>query len=115
MSFEEAREKITKLLSEQWFWVLTTIDVQAKMKEKLWKNMEEYIILWACNPKFAYEALEKEISIWLLLPCNLLIYKKLWTVYASTIVPTVALSIVETQDLKDTAQQVETKLKYVID
>jgi uncharacterized protein (DUF302 family) len=86
MTFDDALDKVNFALLEEWFWVLTQIDIKSKIKEKLWKEFDDYIVLWACNPKLAYEALQKELEIWLLLPCNVIVYKNNWVVFVSSIV-----------------------------
>jgi len=115
MTFDEALDKVNFALLEEWFWVLTQIDIKSKIKEKLWKEFDDYIVLWACNPKLAYEALQNELEIWLLLPCNVIIYKNNWRVFISSIVPTVAMESVNNPKALDVAKIAEDKLKRVID
>lgn len=115
LTFEEALDSVTFALLEAWFWILTQIDVQEKMKEKIWKEMEDYIILWACNPNLAYDALQNEIEIWLLLPCNVIVYKKSWKVFVSCIVPTVAMGSINNSEVLTIAEIAEWKLKKAID
>jgi uncharacterized protein (DUF302 family) len=75
-SYENAIEKTTTALKEQGFGVLTEIDVKATMKKKLDADFQKYIILGACNPNLAYQALNSELDIGLLLPCNVIVYEK---------------------------------------
>ena len=75
LSYEDAIERVTEELSERGFGVLTEIDVKATMKKKLDKDVNEYVILGACNPQFAHQALEQEQELGLLLPCNVIVYK----------------------------------------
>jgi uncharacterized protein (DUF302 family) len=75
LSYEQAIEKVTEELKKEGFGVLTTIDVKETIRKKLDKDFYKYIILGACNPPFAHEALQAEISIGLLMPCNVIIYE----------------------------------------
>ncbi len=114
MTFDEALDKVNFALLEEWFWVLTQIDIKSKIKEKLWKDFDDYIILWACNPKLAYEALQNELEIWLLLPCNVIIYKNNWKVFISSLMPTVAMEAVNNEKALNVAKIAEEKLKRAI-
>ncbi len=115
VSFEKAVEKTREELQKEGFGVLTEIDVRATLKKKLDVDYNNYIILGACNPPFAYQALQAEKDIGLLLPCNVIVYEQEGEIYVSAIVPTVAMSIVENEELRRIAAQIEQKLKQVID
>lgn len=115
LSFTEAVENVTEALKTEGFGVLTTIDVQATMKEKLDLDYEPYTILGACNPTFAHQALEAEKEIGLLLPCNVIVYQTGAQVYVSAMLPSAAMSAVENDSIKDVAVEVEQRIKSVID
>jgi uncharacterized protein (DUF302 family) len=72
-SFGNAVQRTTQALADQGFGVLTTIDVKATLKEKLGENMEDYLILGACNPVLAHRALDVDRQVGQLLPCNVVV------------------------------------------
>jgi uncharacterized protein (DUF302 family) len=113
-TFSEAVEKTRAALAKEGFGILTEIDVKATLKKKLDVDYDNYVILGACNPPFAYQALQAEKDIGLLLPCNVIVYDDDGKTYASTILPTVAMSMVDNSKLVPIAKTVEKKLKNVI-
>ena len=114
-SFDETVDNLNIALKQQEFWILTQIDIKAKLKEKLDKEIDAYTIFWACNPSLAYRALQGEYEIWLLLPCNIIVYEKHWEVVVSAIVPSVAMNMVDDDTVKQVAREAEEKLTNVID
>jgi len=112
-------EKIIKLVREalkkEGFGVLTEIDVQKIMKEKLGIDMNKYIILGACNPPHAYKAILAEENIGLMLPCNVIVYEKSGKTVLSVIRPAVAMQMVDNAELNKIAEEVEEKLKKAFD
>lgn len=115
LGYEEAIAKTKEALKKEGFGVLTEIDVRATLKKKLDVDYGKYIILGACNPPFAYQALKAERDIGLLLPCNLIVYEEAGKTYVSAMLPTVAMNMVENESLGDVAVKVEEKLKKVVD
>jgi uncharacterized protein (DUF302 family) len=115
LSYDEAVAKTKESLSQEGFGVLTEIDVQATLKKKLNVEYGRYVILGACNPPFAYQALQAEKDIGLLLPCNVIVYEDSGKIFVSAILPTVAMKESNNPDLAEIAIQVENKLKKVVD
>ena len=91
--------------------------MKSTLKKKLDVEFDNYCILGACNPPFAYKALQAEKDIGLLLPCNVIVYEDSDKdqIVVSALLPTIAMSMIENPDLKQVAIQVEEKLKNVID
>ena len=115
VNFEKAIESVTAALKGQGFGILTEIDMKKTLHEKLGVDINKYKILGACNPDFAYQALTHEAHIGLLLPCNLLVRElDNDTIEVSIINPTVAMSVVEDDNLQDMAIVVQDKLQQVM-
>jgi len=114
LSFREAKEKTTAALAQEGFGILTEIDVKAALKKKLGVEYGEYVILGACNPPFAYQALQAEKEIGLFMPCNVIIYEDGGKTFISAILPTVTIGAINNPSLVDIAKTVEEKLKKVI-
>jgi len=115
LPFEEVIAVVTEELKKEGFGILTRIDVQEKFKEKLGIDFKKYVILGACNPASAHKAIVAEENIGLMLPCNVIVYEKEDKTVVSIIKPTVAMRMIENEELKQIAGDVETKLKNVFD
>jgi len=113
--FDDALTKVKEELKKEGFGILTTIDVQAKFKEKLNIDFPKYQILGACNPAMAHKSISTEWNIGLLLPCNVIVYEKEGSVWVGIIKPTQAMASVESEKLRDIAVEVEAKLKSVFE
>jgi uncharacterized protein (DUF302 family) len=116
LSYEDAIEKVTQALKKEGFGILTQIDVKDTLKKKLSVDFRKYVILGACNPPFAYQALQAETEIGLLLPCNVIVYQdNSGNTVVSAIDPESAMGRINNPKLKEIAAQVGTKLKAVIE
>jgi uncharacterized protein (DUF302 family) len=115
-SFEEAIARVTGGLKDEGFGILTEIDVKETLKKKLNVDFHKYRILGACNPAFAYQALQAEDKIGLMLPCNVIVQEQEnGTVEVSAVDPIASMQAVQNPVLGDIAAQVKEKLKVVID
>ena len=116
LSFEDADNRIRETLEENGFGVLTEIDVKNTLKKKLDKDFQKYTILGACNPPLAFEALNDEQAIGLLLPCNVVLWENedLSTTIAA-IDANKMMTIVENNHLYNLANKVNTLLQKAVD
>ena len=116
LGMDDAIERVTAELAERGFGVLTTIDVKATLKKKLDVDRRPYMILGACNPNFAHQALELEEPLGLLLPCNVVVYENESndTVIAA-IDAKAMLGVVERSELDAVAAEVNTMLRAAVD
>ena len=113
--FDAAIEKVTGELKKEGFGVLTEIDIKATMKKKLDVDLPKYKILGACNPQYAYRALQAENKIGTMLPCNVIVQETSdGTVEVSAVNPLASMQAVENPELGALAEEVTEKLKRVI-
>lgn len=116
LEFDAAIDKVTADLQTEGFGVLSDIDVAAKMKEKLDKDMPRYRILGACNPALAYQAVNAVPDIGLLLPCNVLVREdEVGGVHVSFMDPKSVLSLVGSPDVEPLAAEVRERLERVLE
>ncbi len=115
LSYEEAVERTRAALQEEGFGVLTEIDVKATLKKKLDADFRKYIILGACNPSLAHRALQAELEIGLLLPCNVIVYEDNGGAVVAAIDPLAAMTIVENPAVEEVATTAKSKLSRVIE
>jgi len=114
--YEEALIKVQEALKEEGFGVLTTIDVQSTLKKKLDVDFRKYTILGACNPPYAFQALQADLDVGLFLPCNVIIYETDdYNVYISAINPLSVLGEIQNEKLGIIAEAVSTKLQKVME
>ena len=114
MSFDEAVEAVTAALKEEGFGVLTTIDVQQTLKEKLGVDRPRYVILGACNAGFANQALQAEPEIGVLLPCNVVVYEEGSMARVVAMDPQAALQLSDNPEIEPVARQVRERIERVI-
>ena len=112
--FDEARTRVTDALKAQGFGVLTEIDVKATMKAKLDKDFRRYVILGACNPGLAHRALETELAVGLLLPCNVCVWEEEGGTVVSIAKPAAMFEIVKSAVLQPIVDEVDQRLSRAI-
>lgn len=115
-SFDETVNRVTSELQKEGFGIITEIDLKSKFREKLGKDFRNYKILGACNPKLAFEAVQKESHIGVMLPCNVLVQEhENGEVEVSAINPMQSIGVVGNPELNLLAEDVTIKLKSAID
>ena len=115
-SFDEAVDLVTAQLKKEGFGVLTEIDVKDIFKKKLDVNFKKYKILGACNPQFAYRALQSEDKVGVFLPCNVIVEEhKSREVEVSIVDPIASMISVKNDTLEDIITEVKQKLIQVIE
>ena len=115
LAYEQAVDRAREAMKAEGFGVLCEIDIKEKLKEKLGIDFRNYLILGACNPALAYQTLQEEIRIGLLLPCNVIVYEEEGRTVVSAVDAAKMLSVVGNPRLESTANQVNEKLRRVID
>ena len=114
-SFDQVVEQTTDALSEEGFGVLSDIDVQQTLKQKLDADFRQYRILGACNPPLAKQALEVDVQLGALLPCNVIVYETdEGDIGVSAVDPTVMLSVADQPELDRIASEVHERFERVL-
>jgi uncharacterized protein (DUF302 family) len=114
-TYDEVVARTKAELKKEGYGIMSEIDVKKTLKEKLGADFENYVILGACNPPFAFKALQAERDIGLFMPCNVIVYEDKGKMFVASVKPTLAMSMTGNKALEPLAEQVETKLKKVVD
>ena len=114
--FDEAVSKITQALKEEGFGILTEIDVKSTLKKKLDVDFRKYRILGACNPPFAYKALQAEDKVGTMLPCNVIVQETAdGEVEIAAIDPIASMKAIDNPELHEIAETIAHKLKNTVE
>lgn len=115
-SFENILRKIEVALKQEGFGILTEIDVKETLKKKLDVNFKKYKILGACNPPYAYKALQAEDKIGVMLPCNVIVIEQEENkIEVAAVDPVSSMQAVKNDNLSPVAETIKTKLKKAVD
>jgi uncharacterized protein (DUF302 family) len=115
-TMEDTIEKVITALKKEGFGILTNIDISATLKEKLNVDFRKYRILGACNPPFAYKALQTEDKIGAMLPCNVIVQElSEGYIEVAAINPLVSMQAVKNPELESVATEVQARLHRVVD
>jgi len=113
-NFDEVIDRTKAALAQRGFGVLSEIDVAATLKKKIGADMEPYVILGACNPTFAHQALQREPDLGLLLPCNVVVMQKDGKTYVKAIDAGAMLGVTGNTELVGVADEVDSLLKETL-
>src|SRR3989339_1907982 len=114
-TYDEAITKVTEELKKEGFGILTEIDVKETLKKKLDVDFRPYRILGACNPPFAYKALQAEDKVGIMLPCNVIVQEKENGVEIAAVDPVASMQAIENPKLEEIANEIQERLHRVID
>jgi uncharacterized protein (DUF302 family) len=114
LAYEQAIDAVTAALKDEGFGVLTTIDVRKTLKEKLGADFQAYTILGACNPALAYTALQSDIEMGLLLPCNVTVREEEGGSVVSIMDPRVMARLSDAPALVEVSDVARRKLERVL-
>ena len=113
--FDEAHARTVEALEQQGFGVLTEIDVKSTLKAKLDREFRRYVILGACNPQLAHRALEAELGIGLLLPCNVCVWEEEGGSVVSIARPQAMFAIVNRDEVQPVAEEADQRLRRALE
>ena len=115
MPYEDALAQVRDALKSEGFGVLTEIDVQDTLKQKLEVDFRRYQIIGACNPKLAHKALQSELQVGLLLPCNVIVYEEGGGATVAAFDPAAAMGLAQNSALEEVAREAKERLERVIE
>lgn len=113
-SMSDAKAAVVEALKREGFGVLTEIDVKDTLKKKLNVDFRDYLILGACNPALAHQALSAELEVGLLLPCNVCLWSENDGVTIAVVRPDALFDLVDNADVEPVASQVDEKLRRAL-
>lgn len=112
--FDEAVERTVAALKQHGFGVLTRIDVKSTLREKIGAEFRPYVILGACNPRMAHQALQAEDKIGTMLPCNVIVQERDGNSEVAAVDPVASMQAIENPALAEIATKVREELKAAI-
>jgi uncharacterized protein (DUF302 family) len=115
LDMEQAEARVRELLSAEGFGILTEIDVAATLRTKLGIERDPYRILGACNPHLAAEALENEVDVGLLLPCNVIVYRDGEDTVVAVLDPVTMVDLTDNPALENVAREARARLEQVVE
>ena len=115
LPYAQARQKITEALKEQGFGILTEIDVQQTLKQKIGADMPAYVILGACNPALAHASLQVDVNLGLLLPCNVVVREVPGGSVVSVLDPLLMSEVSRAEGLEQIAALARAKIERALD
>ena len=115
LPFEKVVARVKEELTKEGFGVLTEVDVKTTLKKKLNVEFDDYIILGACNPPFANQALQITKEAGLMMPCNVVVYVEKGNTFVECAMPTALAGLMQNEHLNNIAGQIEGKLTKVVD
>lgn len=115
VAFDQALDVVTAALKEEGFGVLTTIDVAETLKTKIGEDFRPYVILGACNPVLANQALSADDNIGLMLPCNVVVAAVDGGAEVAFVRPHAMMDIADAPEIRDVADQAQAKLERALE
>lgn len=110
LTYDEALQRVKDALKQEGFGVLTEIDVKETLREKLQADFRRYDIIGACNPQLAHRALQAELEVGLLLPCNVVVYEDDGGSVVAAFDPEAAMGLAQNAALQEIAQEAKARL-----
>jgi uncharacterized protein (DUF302 family) len=115
-SFDETLDELRIAFAEEWFWVVSNVDISEKIKLKVDKNFPRYTTLWFCKPELAYEYISEDINLWIFMPCSISVYEKNKEVFISAWLPkNIIFPIIKNKNLEKLSLEISETMTQIIE
>ena len=116
LNFLEALDEVRFIFSENWFWVVSNVNISEKINKNIDENFKNYTVLWVCKPELAYKYLSYNLELWIFMPCSIAIYEKSDWVYISAWLPDILSKwFIEDSLLIDFSSDLSVQIKEIVD
>lgn len=115
-TFYETLDDVRFSLWDEWFWVVSTVDIWEKIITKVTSEFWEYKVIWVCHPELAYRYLKHNLEYGVFMPCTIAIYEKWWSVHVSVWLPDIMISdIIQDENLVSLWKEITKTLIKIVD
>lgn len=116
-NFLETIDELRMSFAEEWFWVVSNLNISERVNKKLNNSFWNYVNLWFCNADIAYNYLSHDLNLWVFMPCTVSVYEKEWKTFISAGFPDIVIWWVvnENSKLKQMNSEITNTMKKVID
>lgn len=116
LNFLEALDEVRFIFAENWFWVVSNVNISEKINKNIDSGFKNYTVLWVCAPELAYKYLSYNLELWIFMPCSIAIYEKDDWIYISAWLPDILWAwFIDDESLINFSSELSLKIKEIVD